>query len=372
MTAGESKDHLCNTQPGQVGDDASHAGSPPEESRSIDPDPPTGIARSMARWFGVPLLILTIIVGGAIVVVLLFGSLATEGERSLDELLTLVESEGGEKVLGMALMPQDKEVWQAARELSMRLEQPEAELAPHELDAVVARLSGLTDRLLEKSEKLGESGLQKLEYVLSAPAKTRSLEAVKPLERCLASPRWQVRRQALQALGTMHGNPRVGKRVVGRIGVILREDPDPVVRTVAAYVLSFLGDPADPAVITGLTRACRDDQEDREVVWNAALSLARLGSVAGKGQLLDMLDRVYWEKSVTVRTMLKSGQVLEKPMSLPRVESHLMTAIDAVSRLDDPQLWRAVAALEEDSSAKVVGKVRQVLAERKEPVAPAK
>ncbi len=318
----------------------------------------------LARWFGVPLVIVSAIVGSAIVVVLLFGSIAAEGERGIDELLRLVESDGGEKVLGVALLPQDKEVWQAARELSMRLEKKDVELAPDDVGVVVARLSALADRLLNKSEQLGETGLQKLQFVLSALAKTGETEAVGPLVRCLAAPRWQIRREALQALAIMHDNPAVREQAAGRICTILREDPEPVVRTVAAYALSFVADPGDREVIAALEQACQNGNEDREVIWNAALSLARLGSDAARSELLDMLDRTYWESSVKVRRATGNGQVVENPVPPYKVEEYLITAIEAVTDLDDPDLRAAVARLEQDSSLRVVDRVLKAKAAR--------
>jgi len=62
--------------------------------------------------------------------------------------------------------------------------------------------------------------------------------------------------------------------------------PQEELRKMAAYVLGSLGDPASVPALEALL-----SDEARDVRWNAALSLARLGSEAGLGEILKMLDR---------------------------------------------------------------------------------
>lgn len=318
----------------------------------------------MARLFGVPLLIVSLIIGAAVVVVLLFGRIAAEPQRTIDELLTVIETPHGEKMMGIALMPRDKEVWQAARELSLRLERMDVELQPGELGLVVSRLTALCDRIRADSGGLSEAGLAKMSFVVSALARTRDTGAVPPLVRCLDAPRWEVRRDAVHGLASMHEVPDVHDQAVGAIAKMVVDDEEPVVRTVAAYALSFVARPDDRVALEQLQRACEALDEDREVVWNAALSLARLGSGAGRGVLLDMLDRQYWETKAPLRVPTAGGQVVETAMTEDRVEAYLVTAIEAASHLNDETVWAQVAALEGDKSIRVVAKVREVLARR--------
>lgn len=70
------------------------------------------------------------------------------------------------------------------------------------------------------------------------------------------------------------------------------ESEDPVLRKTAAYILGAL---KNPSVIPALSRTLEDSEMD--VRWNAALSLARLGSADGSETLLKMLDRSYLEKT---------------------------------------------------------------------------
>ncbi|MCE7927094.1 MAG: hypothetical protein DYG91_01140, partial [Chloroflexi bacterium CFX7] len=91
----------------------------------------------LARLFGVPLLIVVMIIGSAVLVVLLFGSITTEQDRSVGELLGVMEREPVGKVFDLAMMPQDKEIWQAAKELAARLQQGQSPMSAADLDAVV-------------------------------------------------------------------------------------------------------------------------------------------------------------------------------------------------------------------------------------------
>ena len=49
----------------------------------------------MGRFFGVPLLIIATIVGGACAVVLLFGGPSSQPRRSVNELLQVLEGSSG-------------------------------------------------------------------------------------------------------------------------------------------------------------------------------------------------------------------------------------------------------------------------------------
>ncbi|MCH7527834.1 MAG: hypothetical protein IID39_10390, partial [Planctomycetes bacterium] len=134
----------------------------------------------MARLFGVPLLIISVILGCAVVVVLLFGSITGEQERSIDSLLTTLEASSGEKTAGV-LLPREKELWQVARELALRLGKKENELTSDELAEVVKRLSALLLRESARSEQLSPMGRKKMNYVMTALARTESAKAVEPL-----------------------------------------------------------------------------------------------------------------------------------------------------------------------------------------------
>ncbi len=313
----------------------------------------------MAKLFGVPLLIISVIVGCAIVVVLLFGSITTDRERSISGLLDVLESRVGERTAGV-LLPNEKEVWQVGRELALRLQKKEAELTPEELETVVSRLSSLLARVSADSEGLSEMGRKQMHFVIQALSKTGSPAAVRSVVAVLDDDDATTRREALSALAGLRDVPEVRSALPRLIGAL--NDSDSVVRTVACVAVSAVADEGDAVAIGALGRVY--SEMDREVRWNAALAMARLGSDRGKSTLLDMLSRRYWESEVKVRSETASGTVREYPLPPPAIERYLVVTVEASSRLADSELWAEIRRLESDASPAVVGAVRAAVERR--------
>lgn len=308
----------------------------------------------MGRLFAVPLLIISIIVGCAVVVVLMFGSITSDRERPIGELLDVLETSTGEKVAGV-LLPQEKELWQVSRELALRLSKKDSELQPEELGEVVSRLTRQLTRDAGQTSELSEMGRKRLHFVMHALAQTDAPEAIEPLAAMLHDPYPETRREALLALSRLGRIPAAKGAMVAAL-----EDRDPVVRVVACAALSSVGGGND--VLDALSRAYVD--EDREVCWNAALALARLGSTRGKPLLMEMLSRSYWEGEVPVRVTTERGEVNEYPLSSGRVAEYLAAAIDAGSRVEDEEVWRGIRGLSGDASPTVREAVRRALESR--------
>ena len=100
-------DHTQHGDPGIEGDDA--ARTPDEDaagtSGTLDDTPaiePLTLP-VIGRLFAVPLVIISLIVGGAVCVVLLFGGPATAPHRSIWELVQTLEANSGERSLGLLL-----------------------------------------------------------------------------------------------------------------------------------------------------------------------------------------------------------------------------------------------------------------------------
>lgn len=318
----------------------------------------------MTRLFAVPLLIISVILGCAVVVVLLFGSITGEQERSIDSLLTTLEASSGEKTAGV-LLPREKELWQVARELALRLGKKETELTSDELAEVVERLSALLQRESARSEQLSPMGRKKMNYVMTALSRTESAKAVEPLVGVLGDRDARTRIEALRALGELREAPEA-RRALPRILAVL-PDADAAVRAATCVLVSSLAEPGDVAAIEALERIYFD--EDREVRWNAALALARLGSARGKPLLLDMLDRDYWEREVKVRIAGSTGTVQEYPMPAPAVNRYLAVTVEAAGHLNDEEVWAQIVKLAEDVSVEVKESVRVATEHRQRPAA---
>jgi HEAT repeat protein len=315
---------------------------------------------TLLRLFAIPSVIVAAIVGSAVLVVVLFGAISTESQRSIDELVTVLETSRGERLVGGVLLPQDKEVWQAGPELVLRLGKKEAELTPEQVTRVAGRLANLLRAEAADTSTLSAEGRKRLHLLMRALAETEDPAVVPLLANLVRDESAETRREALMTLGRLadvEGVRATLPAVIAAVG-----DPHAVVRMVACVLLGRLASPDDAGAIVALQRAYVD--EDREVRWNGALSLARLRDGSGASLLDDMLRRDYWEEEIRASLQQDDGRRAEYQMPAEAVERYLAASINAVSHLDREELWARVHALKSDPSPVVAGKAREVLAGR--------
>lgn len=318
-------------------------------------------ASLLGKLFGIPFLIIGTIVGGAVLVVVLFGGPASPQRRGVDSLLQSLEASSGAKSMGL-LLPREKELWQTAVELSMRLEKKnlEADLTEAELESIAARLSALVRADLANLDSLLTSGAERLdqravrsrrlEFVIHALGRTERPEAVGPLLDVLRDGREPYVTVAMQELGELHALSETS-RAVEPITEILTTSTRSETRLMACTVLSVLATPDDRRVLDALVTTRLSSEG--EVAWSAALALARLGSAAGKSTLLDLLDRTFLESDERYHVSDAAGNVRRYRLPPHRVEELLMVTIDAVSELDDAELRAMIERLESDPSPAV-------------------
>jgi len=326
----------------------------------------------LGRWFGVPLLIIGTIVGGAVVVVLLFGGPASAEQRSVESLLQALESSGGERSAGV-LLPREKELWQTALELSERLAKKEAELTSDELHVVARRLATMVevdkanlDRITAFGEDLStqrELRSGRFDFLMRALARTECDEAIDPLISVVAGGREPYVAVAMQQLGNLYALPGA-KRAIEPILAVLEKSNRAETLLTGCTVLSVLAVRDDPRVVNALSAVRL--AHDGEVEWSAALALARLGSSAGKSTLLDLLDRAHLESGERYQVTDESGKVHRYSLERGRVDAILTAAMDAASRLDDADLWNMIDRLKSDPSPAVRGKAIEVFGRRVE------
>ncbi|MBI1827606.1 MAG: hypothetical protein HYR83_14615 [Planctomycetes bacterium] len=313
----------------------------------------------MGKFFGVPLLIIGTIVGGAVVVVLLFGGPAAPDERSIADLLQALESNSGVRSAGV-LLPREKESWQAALELSERLRNKDKELTPQQLLETAARLSTMVRSDYQKLISVPASGEAELpsqlfershrfEFLLRALARTEVDEAVDPLIEIASMGREPYVEIAIQQLGEMH-EVAAARKAIPAILHVLESADRAETKLVACTVLSLLAKPGDQQVIEALT-AVRS-QAEGEVEWNATLALARLGSSNGKTTLVEILDRSFWEKGERY-VKVDEGVAHRYTMPPGRVDALLVAAIEGASHLPDADLWSQIERLQSDVSPTV-------------------
>jgi HEAT repeat protein len=319
----------------------------------------------LGRFFGVPLVIIGTIVGGAVFVVLLFGGPAAPEKFTIDQLLQALESSGGERSAGI-LLPQEKALWQRAVELSQRLRNKETELTAAELNTTADRLSAmvvaeLDDLAATEGEKPGALRSSRLEFMIRALGRTELPSAVATLVRVVERDGEPYRSAAMLQLGEL---PQVEgiSAAVPAMTAVLRESKRTETLLVAATAISLLADAGDREVIDALSEVCT--AHEGEVGWSAALGLARLGSTKCKSTLLDLLDRAFWESGERYSVTDESGAVHRYPMPPSRVDVYLKAAIEAAAKSVDPETQAMIKSLASDASPMVEGAAKKALAER--------
>lgn len=349
----------------------SSASPDPAPADSLDPgaaglEPLT--MPTIGRLFAVPLIIICVIVGGAVIVVLAFGSLTSERSRSIDSLLSSLEQSTGEPVLGL-LVTREKELWQTAMELGSRLKMKDSELTPQELDAVVTRLGVLVEKDLQAAADLNPDTAPpgdparhragRLQWLIRALGRTEQPEALPPLIRVVEAGFEPYRMTATVELANLKNVAGV-EAAIEPIRLALETSDSVPTLLVACAALSALANPGDRVVIETLSRARLE--HDGEVAWNASLALARLGSDEGKLTLMDLLDRSFWEAADRYQQTDSSGVTHRYPMPKERIERFLIAAIDAASTLDDDELRGRIDVLKSDPSLEVRRTATEALA----------
>jgi hypothetical protein len=325
---------------------------------------------TLGGFFAVPLLIIASIVGGAVVVVLLFAAPSAPEARSIESLLQALESGSGQRQMGM-LLTKEKEHWQTALELSLRFgdKGTDEELTAAELEKVAQRLSVVIRKELATRLEDGvatipgrSDGSRHLEFIIRALGRTESPIAVDGLLEVLQSGLEPYVSVALRELGDLHSIPDT-RRAIGPILEILERSGRSETRLIACTVLSLLGTPDDRRVIDAL--AVVRLTSDGEIGWSAALALARLGSVAGKSTLLDLMDRSFLSTGDRYEVIDAKGRVLRYPIPPQRIDELLIAAMEAASNLEDTEIWAMISQLGSDRSPVVRGRAAEIVKARK-------
>lgn len=329
----------------------------PADSKDAAPpnDVPPMTASLMARLFVVPAILVSLLVVALMTVVIMFGwSGIGEREPAL-VLIDRIAGATGDKAQG-ALFPEHKEVWLAAQELAERLKKRDRELKPEEIEPSVKRLGAICDELAGQ-ENLTDAARQKGVFVMIALGRMGSGSGVAPLTAALSSRDAQLRMAALRGLVELRDLPETQTAMPAVI--VALDDASPDVRLVACAAAGQIAVRGDDRVVRALADKLHDDREMR---WNAALALARLGSPAAKSELQTMLDRAYWEQSRVVYDAESATGVgstapvaapttrVERPFSESQISTIMLAAIDAAVELGDADLMNDVARLRSDAS----------------------
>ncbi len=325
---------------------------------SSNPQPAAGA--SLGRLFIVPLLIVASMIACSVIVVLCFGAITSPKDVPVTALLARLEASDGSRKAGM-LLPRDKEMWQAASELAMRLEDLDSEVDADELPEIQQRLVSLLERDLADVDLREETSRQVVYFTMLAAAKAGAADAVPLLVDVATTGKAGTQLQALRSLAEMANVPEA-RRAAGALTGLLR-DPTVEIRMVTSAVLANIGKADDPAVTLPLLEACGRIDDSAEVRWNAALALARLGyeDPGGivVGEVLELLDRTFWD-SRRVQYTSDSGEI-DRAFTTPEIDERLVAAIGAAEHLRDERIWARIGQLAKDNSLRVAGAARRAM-----------
>lgn len=332
-----------------------HSASTPRDA-TVAPEPPS--ATLIGRLFVVPAVIVTLMICLAIVVVLFGGT--TVGQRpSIDDLLRTIETDAGKHTAGMMLFPADREVWQAAQELATRLSRKDQELSAEQINQTADRIARVLASLKKPAGADNEvirAFQTKQQFLIMALARLGTPQAVDTVAGYLDNSDPQARQAALSGLMEMRSLPAAHEHLPAVVQRL--DDEAPAVQIVAAAAVGVLARPDDTAAIKSLRNRLAGD---REVQWNAAIALAKLGSKSGKAVLLNMLDRGFWEKG---RVQYQdAAETIDRAFTPNEIDGYLSIAADAARRLDDADLRAGIERLKNDPSPSVREAARRALAD---------
>jgi hypothetical protein len=307
----------------------------------------------MTRLFAVPAIIVAVVITCAMVVTLAFGWIAESQERPIGKLIETLAAGSGEKVGGVMLLPREKEMWQAALELSRRLENPE-EIPAEERPEAAAKLSAALASAVDYPQPYSEATRNRIGLMAIALGRLGEPAAVDRFASMLEHAVPLVRLAAVRGLAELGPIPETRSRIAV-LYPVLHDDSASEVRMLAATAIGQIAPVGDERAIRELRGQLVDGDEVR---WNVALALARLGDDGGKLDILDMLSREYWAGR-QIQDDPDAPQT--RPISEAEIARNLSSTLLSLDRLHDPEIRSAVLVLKDDRNPSVAREARSTI-----------
>ncbi|MCG3129108.1 MAG: hypothetical protein CHACPFDD_04017 [Phycisphaerae bacterium] len=300
----------------------------------------------LSQLFVVPALIVIVVLTCAMLVTLMFGWIGFGQREDLTRLVDKLAAGTGEKVVGVLLLPKEKELWLAALELANRLQNADREIPAEQRPALAARLADVLSKTAAAPQP-SEATRNRITYIATALGRLRQPQVSAPtLVALLDSAEASTRAAAVRGLAEL-GRVSQTQAAAGKLAQMLADASPPELRIIIAAALGQIATPGDAAVIAALRQALADENEIR---WNAALSLARLGDRGGLADVADMLSRDYW-KSVKVRVSTDDDRT--RPMNEAEISRNIRGALSALPGINDSAIVAAVEKLKSDPNLDV-------------------
>lgn len=314
----------------------------------------------VGKLFIVPALVVCLMLGAAVVVVM-FGASSMDKPATVDELFAAIERDSGQRQAGM-LLPSAKESWQAAQELAYRFERRDEAFFKTEEDInnaalrmiALLRAPALRPRT-DIDDAEAQQGRVRLHFMMIALARLHSPLAVEPMIEFLGNEHPTTRRVALQCLAEMGAMPEARSALSNVYRAL--DDRDVSVRMVACLTVASIARPGDATAIREVSRLL---DGDREVQWNAAAALARMGSDRGRLVLMNMLDRDFWRDLEL--DYEEQGVRVVRRLTDVEVSGRLCAALSSAQYLSDAELRSMIKKLRDaDASIEVREAARRAL-----------
>lgn len=290
--------------------------------------------------FVVPAIIVVVLLAAAVVVVL-FGASSVTQQRTIAELLDVLEKGNGERQLPHVLLPNEREYWQAAQELSKRVAGPGRVLSPEKIEHTAKRIVGILEAMPAPANTAKPSSAAPRHFLMLALGRLGSPVGVPVLLNLAESDQASTRMVAFRSLAEMHDLAEARRALPAALAGL--DDPDASVRLVACVAIAAIAARGDAVAIRALSDKLA---AEREMQWNAAIALARLGSDRGKLVLENMLQRAFWAGMEL--EYVDDGSLVQRRFTSIEISNRLVAAIEAASLIEDAELRSLISALRED------------------------
>ena len=329
-------------------DSATGAATGPQLPVSTPQPPASSWPRQLAQLVVIPALIVAAAAAAWLVWGLFIGSGAGDIDLLLAQLRHTPSAEEG--LLGLHT-PSSRTRWQAADAIARKIrtiEDPDQRRRiSSELESILANVGDgqphLTHYLLLAVGRLGQPhGIEAIGTFFDSSEMIVHLGCLRGLA---SSPDLETARQLI---------PQVIEHL---------DNPHWQVQMEAAITLGHLGRPENLEVVEALAGTIDPTASDhRDVVWNAAVALARLGDERG----LDFVIEVLLNRKALSRLSAKvAGPGSIDAMSSPQQDRVMTTTIGAAAKIDDPRLWQKLEQIAEEDPSRSVRQAAAVMLGRR-------
>jgi len=294
-----------------------------------------------------------LIVVACISMAALFGMMAGSKDNIDTHLMKLQQSSGAGKI-GLGLQdPRYKDRGLAAYNI--------ATMIPKITDPQEKyRISSALLKIL--NDHVGDNEWTLRSYLLMALGQLGQDGGLEAIMQGLQSPHPPVRQSAI---GGLLSWPEAQAARIGVASLLDRlKDDNPAVRAAATAALGKLAPTGDQHVIECLKSAMEDSigLPMREVRWNAAVALAKLGDTGGSRFVATvLLDR----SALGQMAAGESGPITQQKMALNMQDRIMLAVMASLATVQDPSIWDKIGKIaDNDPSLAVKNAARQLVMAR--------